>query len=206
VLQQIARGQRKLAKIEVPEAVMVDAARLCSAVGVDGLRGELTLMRAGRAYAALKAPKPCGASIWCAWRRWRCAIACVAMCWMKADRARGSSGRWTSCWHEPDAMSEGLADALIAARLLARSPGPLGGLCLRGCGPAVDRVLEALAMLLPPGTPLRRLPGHIDEERLCGGTDIAASLAGRHAGAATRLAGGSARRRAGGADGAAPAP
>jgi hypothetical protein len=75
-------------------------------------------------------------------------------------------------------MGEGLADALIAARLLARSPGPLGGLCLRGCGPAVDRVLEALAVLLPPGTPLRRLPGHIDEERLCGGTDIAASLAG----------------------------
>jgi magnesium chelatase subunit D len=54
----------------------------------------------------------------------------------------------------------------------------LGGLCLRGSGPAVDRVLDALAMLLPPGTPLRRLPGHIDEERLCGGTDIAASLAG----------------------------
>ncbi|MFD2783402.1 VWA domain-containing protein [Novosphingobium pokkalii] len=57
-------------------------------------------------------------------------------------------------------------------------PGPLGGICLRGSGPAVDRVLDALAMLLPPGTPLRRLPGHIDEERLCGGTDIAASLAG----------------------------
>ncbi|GHC90513.1 magnesium chelatase subunit D [Novosphingobium pokkalii] len=75
-------------------------------------------------------------------------------------------------------MSGGLADALIAARLLARLPGPLGGICLRGSGPAVDRVLDALAMLLPPGTPLRRLPGHIDEERLCGGTDIAASLAG----------------------------
>lgn len=75
-------------------------------------------------------------------------------------------------------MSGGLAEALIAARLLARSPGPLGGICLRGSGPAVDRVLEALAALLPPGTPLRRLPGHIDEERLCGGTDIAASLAG----------------------------
>jgi magnesium chelatase subunit I len=39
VLQQIARGQRKLAKIEVPEAVMVDAARLCSAVGVMACAG-----------------------------------------------------------------------------------------------------------------------------------------------------------------------
>ena len=44
-------------------------------------------------------------------------------------------------------MSGGLADALIAARLLARLPGPLGGICLRGSGPAVDCVLEALAEL-----------------------------------------------------------
>ncbi|NMN05058.1 MULTISPECIES: magnesium chelatase ATPase subunit I [unclassified Novosphingobium] len=57
VLQQIARGQRKLARIEVPDALMADAAGLCSAVGVDGLRGELTLMRASRAYAALKGAK-----------------------------------------------------------------------------------------------------------------------------------------------------
>lgn len=53
-LQQIARGQKKLAKIEVPESVLIDVAEICSAVGVDGLRGELTLMRAARAYAALK--------------------------------------------------------------------------------------------------------------------------------------------------------
>jgi magnesium chelatase subunit I len=57
VLHQIARGQKKLAKIEVPDEVLHDAARLCSAVGVDGLRGELTLMRAARAYAALKGAK-----------------------------------------------------------------------------------------------------------------------------------------------------
>ncbi|MFY8195923.1 MAG: magnesium chelatase ATPase subunit I, partial [Novosphingobium sp.] len=53
-LQLIARGQKKLAKIEMPESVLIDAAQICSAVGVDGLRGELTLMRAARAYAALK--------------------------------------------------------------------------------------------------------------------------------------------------------
>lgn len=57
VLQQIARGQKKLAKIEVPDGVLIDAAGICSAVGVDGLRGELTLMRAARAYAALKGAK-----------------------------------------------------------------------------------------------------------------------------------------------------
>ncbi|WP_432788061.1 magnesium chelatase subunit D [Novosphingobium rhizosphaerae] len=83
-----------------------------------------------------------------------------------------------SIWHDPvSLMSGALADALLAARLLAHSPAPLGGLCLHGGGPAADRVLAALAALLPPGTPFRRLPGHIDEQRLCGGTDIAASLA-----------------------------
>lgn len=57
VLHQIARGQKRLAKMDVPDDVLVDAARLCSAIGVDGLRGELTLMRAARAYAALKGAK-----------------------------------------------------------------------------------------------------------------------------------------------------
>ncbi|WP_062786506.1 magnesium chelatase subunit D [Novosphingobium capsulatum] len=74
-------------------------------------------------------------------------------------------------------MSGGLADALMAARLLAHNPAALGGMCLRGGGPARDLVTQALAALLPPGTAWHRLPGHIDEERLCGGTDIAASLA-----------------------------
>ncbi|MCX7282611.1 MAG: magnesium chelatase subunit D [Novosphingobium sp.] len=70
-----------------------------------------------------------------------------------------------------------LADALLAARLLAHSRHSLGGMCLRGGGPARDMVLAALRALLPPETPFRRLPGHIDDDRLSGGTDIAASLA-----------------------------
>ncbi|MDF8335744.1 magnesium chelatase subunit D [Novosphingobium cyanobacteriorum] len=74
-------------------------------------------------------------------------------------------------------MTGALADALIAASLLARSPAALGGLCLRGGGPARDVVLDALHNLLPDPTPFRRLPGHIDDDRLSGGTDIAASLA-----------------------------
>ncbi|OBX20581.1 magnesium chelatase ATPase subunit I [Erythrobacter sp. QSSC1-22B] len=53
VLRRIARGQKKLASLTVPDAVMTDMAELCRAVGADGLRGELTLMRAARGLAAL---------------------------------------------------------------------------------------------------------------------------------------------------------
>lgn len=53
IVKHIASGRRKLAKLVVPDAVLADAATLCSKVGVDGLRGELTLMRAARADAAL---------------------------------------------------------------------------------------------------------------------------------------------------------
>lgn len=53
VLKQIARGQKKVGSMKVPDDVLADAAELCTAVGVDGLRGELTLMRAARASAAL---------------------------------------------------------------------------------------------------------------------------------------------------------
>jgi magnesium chelatase subunit I len=52
-LNRIARGKKRLAKLEPGEDVLTDAAHLCIAVGADGLRGELTLMRAARALAAL---------------------------------------------------------------------------------------------------------------------------------------------------------
>ena len=52
-LKQIARGREALASVTVPDAVLEYASRLCIAVGADGLRGELTLMRAARALAAL---------------------------------------------------------------------------------------------------------------------------------------------------------
>ena len=53
ILKQVASGHRRLAKLEVPDDVLADAAALCAMAGVDGLRGELTLMRAARADAAL---------------------------------------------------------------------------------------------------------------------------------------------------------
>jgi magnesium chelatase subunit I len=56
-LQRIAKGKARLAKLEAGEDVLRDAAELCLAVGADGIRGELTLMRAARALAALEGAK-----------------------------------------------------------------------------------------------------------------------------------------------------
>jgi len=52
-LKQIARGRAALSAVTIPDTVLTYASRLCMTVGADGLRGELTLMRAGRALAAL---------------------------------------------------------------------------------------------------------------------------------------------------------
>jgi magnesium chelatase subunit I len=54
----IERAQKALSRTVLPDAILEDAARLCVALGTDGLRGELTLMRAARAQAAL-----CGESV-----------------------------------------------------------------------------------------------------------------------------------------------
>lgn len=51
--RQLAAAQTLLPEVEAPEASLELAARLCLALGTDGLRGELTLMRSARAYAAL---------------------------------------------------------------------------------------------------------------------------------------------------------
>jgi len=52
-LKRIAAGRAALPAMVVPDAVLTLASRLCMAVGADGLRGELTLMRSARALAAL---------------------------------------------------------------------------------------------------------------------------------------------------------
>ncbi|GAA4036414.1 magnesium chelatase ATPase subunit I [Sphingomonas rosea] len=62
VLQQIAAGHALLGQIAVPDATLADAAQLCMAVGADGLRGELTLIRAARALAALEGETAVGRS------------------------------------------------------------------------------------------------------------------------------------------------
>jgi magnesium chelatase subunit I len=52
--RRILSARGRLATIEVPDAALERAARLCLALGTDGLRGELTLIRAARALAALE--------------------------------------------------------------------------------------------------------------------------------------------------------
>jgi magnesium chelatase subunit D len=66
-----------------------------------------------------------------------------------------------------------LDDAVLAARLFALAPATFRGLVLRGSSPAREALVAALGEALA----LRRLPGHVDDERLLGGIDLAVSLA-----------------------------
>lgn len=68
-------------------------------------------------------------------------------------------------------------DALLALSLFLTAPDLLGGLSLRAGGPVRDGLLEALRGAGEGRSALRRMPAHIDDERLLGGTDLAASLA-----------------------------
>ncbi|MBV7266410.1 magnesium chelatase subunit D [Erythrobacter ani] len=69
-----------------------------------------------------------------------------------------------------------IQDAALAAQLLLIAPASFGGMALRGSSPARDLLVQAMG----ESGAIRKLPGHIDDERLLGGIDIAASLsAGR---------------------------
>jgi len=72
----------------------------------------------------------------------------------------------------PDAFEE----ALIAARLCAIDPG-LGGMVLRGGGEVREALIAEMRGGLPAGAPLRRIPAHIDDDRLLGGIDLTSTLA-----------------------------
>ncbi len=79
-----------------------------------------------------------------------------------------------------DAGSAALSNALAAA-LFAVDPVGLGGVVLRSrAGAERDAWLTLLKRLLPVGQALRRIPLHINDDRLLGGLDLAATLqAGR---------------------------
>lgn len=53
VRRRIVAARERLAAVTVPDRTLERAAELCMRLGTDGLRGELTLMRAARAVAAL---------------------------------------------------------------------------------------------------------------------------------------------------------
>lgn len=69
-----------------------------------------------------------------------------------------------------------LDEVVRAARLFLLAPKLFRGMVLRGASPAREALVAALGQHIV----LRRIPGHVDDERLLGGIDLAASLsAGR---------------------------
>jgi magnesium chelatase subunit D len=87
------------------------------------------------------------------------------------------------------------SDAALAAQLLSIDPAGLGGALLRGGPePARDLFLGGIEILKAPDAPFIRLPGHVDDERLDGGIDLAGTLAAgalrRSTGVLERAAGG----------------
>jgi magnesium chelatase subunit I len=51
--RRIVKARSRLDEIEVPDAALERAAQICMSLGTDGLRGELTVVRAARAMASL---------------------------------------------------------------------------------------------------------------------------------------------------------
>jgi len=54
IRRKLVAARARLAKVAIPDAARERAAALCMALGTDGLRGDLTLIRAARALAALQ--------------------------------------------------------------------------------------------------------------------------------------------------------
>jgi magnesium chelatase subunit I len=52
IRERILAARKALKEMHTPDKALVDVAELCLALGSDGLRGELTLLKAARAYAA----------------------------------------------------------------------------------------------------------------------------------------------------------
>jgi len=57
---RIVAARKTLPDVEVPDETLEGAAKLCIALGTDGLRSELTLLRAARAQAAFEGKKTVG--------------------------------------------------------------------------------------------------------------------------------------------------
>jgi len=52
IRDKILKARKSLTKLKTSDKTLTDVAELCLALGSDGLRGELTLLKAARAYAA----------------------------------------------------------------------------------------------------------------------------------------------------------
>jgi hypothetical protein len=85
-------ARERLPEVAVGDAALERIAGLCMALGTDGLRGELTLMRAARALAALDGDRGRGRRAHAAaWPARRCATACAATRWTTPMPACASS-------------------------------------------------------------------------------------------------------------------
>lgn len=62
IRDQIIAARDRIANVSVPDRALERATSLCLEVGTDGLRGELTMMRAARALAALEGDREVGDS------------------------------------------------------------------------------------------------------------------------------------------------
>ncbi|MEO1537547.1 MAG: magnesium chelatase ATPase subunit I [Pseudomonadota bacterium] len=60
IRDRILEARERLPEIQSPKAILKDCAQLCVTLGADGLRGELTLLRAGRALAAYEGAEALG--------------------------------------------------------------------------------------------------------------------------------------------------
>ena len=58
-----APARRALSALHASDEVLESASRLCMSIGADGLRGELTILRAARALAALRGDRPSPSNI-----------------------------------------------------------------------------------------------------------------------------------------------
>ena len=160
------------------------ATRLCLALGTDGLRGELILIRAARALASLegKAEQVGDAEL-----RGFAPMALshrlrrnsLRRFWLRDPRAPGRGGRILRRMKAPSPGARmGGAKGQARSGCVSRSIGLGPGLVLRsgrgqrgkpGCN---DRGRAAL----PPDVPMRRIPASISDDRLAGGLDVAATI------------------------------
>jgi magnesium chelatase subunit I len=60
VRKRLLAARKRLPQLACPDSVLAQASSLCLALGTDGLRGELTLLRAARALAALEGARSVG--------------------------------------------------------------------------------------------------------------------------------------------------
>lgn len=73
--------------------------------------------------------------------------------------------------------SPNASNAAAAVALMAIDPAAVGGALVRSRSAAVrERCLAALLALMPEKAPVRRMPGHVTEERMIGGLDLAGTL------------------------------